>query len=81
MGKRKSTFLWEFLLRLLDDNNENDAIAWINRSSGVFVIDDQSQVAKLWGQFRGRPQMNKLKLGRALRYYYKTGIVAKVSKL
>jgi hypothetical protein len=75
---RTTIYLWEFLLQLLDGEESCAAISWVNRERGEFVLKDQSEIAKLWGRVKGRPRMDKIKLGRAMRYYYKKKLLAKV---
>lgn len=75
---RTTLYLWEFLLQLLDGKDSCPAISWVNRDKGEFILKDQAEIAKLWGKVKGRPQMDKIKLGRAMRYYYKKKLLAKV---
>ncbi|XP_028410799.1 uncharacterized protein LOC114533476 [Dendronephthya gigantea] len=77
---RTTIYLWEFLLQLLDGEESCAAISWVNRERGEFVLKDQSEIAKLWGRVKGRPRMDKIKLGRAMRYYYKKKLLAKVPR-
>ena len=72
--------LWEFLLELLADDRCSAMISWSRRECGEFVLKNQHEVAKRWGILKQRPGMNYDKLSRALRYYYKQGIVKKVSE-
>ncbi|CAL8113802.1 unnamed protein product [Orchesella dallaii] len=70
--------LWQFLLELLSDGN-NKSISWVNDGAyGEFKLVDPDDVAKRWGQRKGKPNMNYDKLSRALRYYYDKNIMSKV---
>ncbi len=47
-------------------------------NEGEFTMHKPEEVARLWGECKGRPNMNYEKLGRALRYYYGGSILDKV---
>ncbi|XP_016983286.1 DNA-binding protein D-ETS-4 isoform X2 [Drosophila rhopaloa] len=73
--------LWQFLKELLALPQVNGtAIRWIDRSKGIFKIEDSVRVAKLWGRRKNRPAMNYDKLSRSIRQYYKKGIMKKTER-
>ncbi|CAB3375657.1 Hypothetical predicted protein [Cloeon dipterum] len=73
--------LWQFLKELLSKPQMNSSfIRWLDRSQGVFKIEDSVTVARLWGRRKNRPAMNYDKLSRSIRQYYKKGIMKKTER-
>lgn len=62
--------LWKFLLEILVSPKYREFIRWTGKVEGEFLLLQPEQVAKLWGERRGRGQMNYDKMSRALRFYY-----------
>ena len=75
---RTTPLLWEFLLSLLQDSECREFIKWLDESAMTFKIVNSYQVATLWGEIKGRPNMDQNKLRRAIRQYYKSGVMKKV---
>ncbi|KAM6979992.1 ETS domain-containing protein Elk-4 [Aplochiton taeniatus] len=73
-----SVTLWQFLLQLLLEPNNDQLICWTNEE-GEFKLLQAEEVAKLWGARKNKPSMNYDKLSRALRYYYDKNIIKKVN--
>ena len=70
--------LWEFLLELLADERCKSIICWRREEEGEFQLLNHHEVAKRWGMFKQRGGMDYGKLSRALRLYYRQGIITKV---
>ena len=70
--------LWEFLLELLADERCKSIICWRREEEGEFQLLNHNEVAKRWGMFKQRGGMDYGKLSRALRLYYREGIITKV---
>ncbi|XP_030048248.1 ETS domain-containing protein Elk-1 [Microcaecilia unicolor] len=73
-----SVTLWQFLLQLLEEQNNEHLISWTS-NDGEFKLVDAEEVARLWGLRKNKTNMNYDKLSRALRYYYDKNIIKKVS--
>lgn len=69
--------LWQFLLDLLDDQNQRHLIIWTGQD-GEFKLLNAEEVARMWGLRKNKTNMNYDKLSRALRYYYDKNIIKKV---
>ncbi|XP_046839374.1 protein C-ets-2-like [Xenia sp. Carnegie-2017] len=76
--RRIQAYLWEFLVGLLEDEECAPFINWTNKFEREFVVQDPDEVASLWGMLKNRPNMNKTKLRRAIRQYYKRDLIMKV---
>lgn len=73
--------LWQFLKELLNTPQMyGSCIRWLDRSRGIFKIEDSVRVARLWGKRKNRPAMNYDKLSRSIRQYYKKGIMKKTER-
>ncbi|XP_072281375.1 ETS-related transcription factor Elf-4-like [Pyxicephalus adspersus] len=75
----QSVHLWEFVRDLLLSPHKNqDAVRWENRKEGTFRVVRSDMFAQLWGAQKKNKCMNYEKLSRALRHYYKSGILERV---
>ncbi|XP_069804256.1 ETS homologous factor-like isoform X2 [Dendropsophus ebraccatus] len=75
----QSVHLWEFVRDLLLSPQKNqDAVRWENRKEGTFRVVKSDTFAQLWGEQKKNKCMNYEKLSRALRHYYKSGILERV---
>ncbi|EFA02538.2 DNA-binding protein D-ETS-4 isoform X1 [Tribolium castaneum] len=73
--------LWQFLKELLaSPQTYGSCIRWLDRTKGIFKIEDSVKVARLWGKRKNRPAMNYDKLSRSIRQYYKKGIMKKTER-
>lgn len=75
---RNIIHLWEFLLELLADERCLSIINWSRKEQGEFKLKNAAEVAKKWGAFKHKSDMTYDKLSRALRCYYRQGIIKKV---
>ncbi|XP_067876015.1 uncharacterized protein [Heterodontus francisci] len=75
----QSAHLWEFVRDLLLNPMENhEIVRWEDRREGIFRVIKSNAFAQLWGNEKNNKGMNYEKLSRALRHYYKTGILERV---
>ncbi|XP_040183421.1 ETS-related transcription factor Elf-5-like isoform X2 [Rana temporaria] len=75
----QSVHLWEFVRDLLLSPQKNqEAVRWENRKEGTFRVVRSDMFAQLWGEQKDNKCMNYEKLSRALRHYYKSGILERV---
>ncbi|XP_051885370.1 ETS homologous factor [Pristis pectinata] len=74
-------YLWEFIRDLLLSPEESSGILeWEDRREGIFKVVKTDSLARLWGQRKKNEHMTYEKLSRALRHYYKTGILERVDR-
>lgn len=78
LAARTSIYLWEFLLEILEDPECTSIVRWTDKEKGEFEFLNISEVARQWGIVKRRPNMDKIKMCRAMRYYYKKDIIQKV---
>ncbi|KAK2153946.1 hypothetical protein LSH36_281g10061 [Paralvinella palmiformis] len=79
-GQRRCLKLWHWLLWLLVNSLHRDAIRWEDEKEGIFLIENPKKIAKMWGKAKN-PKKAKTSyehMARAMRYYYKPGIMASV---
>lgn len=72
--------LWQFLLKVLVDEENTAIVRWISKEEGTFRVVNSEGLAKLWGKHKNRPEMNYDKLSRAMRYYYHKNLLDKIPK-
>ncbi|XP_052214272.1 ETS-related transcription factor Elf-3-like isoform X2 [Dreissena polymorpha] len=77
--KIKSQHLWEFIYDMLNNPLYNPQILkWEQQEEGVFRFVQSEAVAQLWGTLKSNDNMTYEKLSRAMRHYYKRGILERV---
>ncbi|XP_041074010.1 ETS-related transcription factor Elf-5-like [Polyodon spathula] len=75
----RSPHLWEFLRDLLLTPTQG-ILEWEDKEHGVFRVVNSEELARGWGQRKKNDRMTYEKLSRALRYYYKNGILEHVDR-
>ncbi|XP_022106330.1 uncharacterized protein LOC110987686 isoform X2 [Acanthaster planci] len=76
--KGECRLLWDFMAQLLSNEKNTSYIRWEDKEKLIFRFVDPNAFAKMWGLQKNRTNMTYEKVSRALRYYYKTDIIAKV---
>ncbi|KAL8594860.1 hypothetical protein ACOMHN_016101 [Nucella lapillus] len=77
--KTKIQHLWEFIYEVLLNPLYNPQyLRWENQREGVFRFVQSEAVAQLWGSRKNNENMTYEKLSRAMRHYYKRGILERV---
>lgn len=77
--KVKNQHLWEFIYEtLLNPLYNPQYLRWENQREGVFRFVQSEAVAQLWGSRKNNENMTYEKLSRAMRHYYKRGILERV---
>ncbi|XP_041366538.1 ETS-related transcription factor Elf-3-like [Gigantopelta aegis] len=77
--KVKNQHLWEFIYEALMNPLYNPQfLRWENQREGVFRFVQSEAVAQLWGSLKSNDNMTYEKLSRAMRHYYKRGILERV---
>ncbi|XP_052244774.1 uncharacterized protein LOC127853942 [Dreissena polymorpha] len=74
-----SNILYQFLLKEL--RTQQTHIKWENEQEGKFKFVDTTECSRRWGQMKKIANMNFEKLSRAMRYYYRDGLMCKVKGL
>jgi hypothetical protein len=63
---------------MLNTEGNGAVVCWLNKAAHEFRVLDPDELARRWGELKGRPRMNYDKLSRSLRYYYQKKLLAKV---
>lgn len=74
--------LYEFLVLLLQKSHYESYASYKDKSQGIFEVHEPEKVADLWQQIKNRQSQQKMtydKFARAIRWYYKTGIMKKTN--
>uniref|UniRef100_A0A0L8HME9 ETS domain-containing protein n=1 Tax=Octopus bimaculoides TaxID=37653 RepID=A0A0L8HME9_OCTBM len=77
--KLKNQLLWEFLYDALKNPGYNPRfLKWENEVEGIFRFVQSEMMANVWGELKNNENMNYEKLSRAMRHYYRRGILERV---
>lgn len=77
--RMKNQHLWEFLYDALKNPGYNPRLVkWENEMEGVFRFVQSEMMAHVWGNLKNNGNMNYEKLSRAMRHYYRRGILERV---
>ncbi|CAF0846350.1 unnamed protein product [Rotaria sp. Silwood1] len=82
LGRHRSPRLLEFLRLLLDKTHYASYASYTNLSIGMFTIHKPNEVAALWEKVKSRQSNHTMtydKFARAIRWYYKLGIMVKTN--
>ncbi|XP_029639064.1 transcription factor ETV6-like [Octopus sinensis] len=75
----KNQLLWEFLYDALKNPGYNPRfLKWENEVEGIFRFVQSEMMANVWGELKNNDNMNYEKLSRAMRHYYRRGILERV---
>lgn len=75
----KNQHLWEFLYDALKNPGYNPRLMkWEDEMEGVFRFVQSERMAHVWGDLKNNGNMNYEKLSRAMRHYYRRGILERV---
>ncbi|OXB72599.1 UNVERIFIED_CONTAM: hypothetical protein H355_010123 [Colinus virginianus] len=69
-----------FILQNIRMHENSGILEWEDRGQGIFRVVKSEALAKMWGERKKNDRMTYEKLSRALRYYYKTGILERVDR-
>ncbi|KAG8438324.1 hypothetical protein GDO86_008852, partial [Hymenochirus boettgeri] len=73
--------LWEFLRDILLSPEANRGILeWEDKEQGIFRVVKSEALAQMWGRKKRNDKMTYEKLSRALRHYYKSGILERIDR-
>lgn len=71
--------LWQFILQLLTSEKHTSDVCWTHQQPFEFKILNPENVARLWGETKGKSKMDYEKFSRGIRYYYDKNIISKTA--